>query len=78
MNTSEGLKRIAQLVRWFANGLAGLLFFVGIALLLFGSGDRGDAGWMFLLFVIFAAVVCAVGAGVAWVIEGFAEPRKDK
>jgi antitoxin (DNA-binding transcriptional repressor) of toxin-antitoxin stability system len=77
MNATEGLKRIAKLVRWIASGVAVLIFGGGlvIATIINLAADR-------LLIVIASAVTAAIvygmGKGLGWVIDGFAESQESK
>lgn len=69
MNGSEGLRRIAAVVRWIGMGLAALSVGMGVwAATENGvSGLAGGAG--------FAAFFYLGARATAWIIEGFAAPK---
>jgi hypothetical protein len=66
VNSSEGLARLAKVVRWL-----GYLLAIGfVATMAFAEPQK--MGWLVFLF---AAVLAAAGWALAWVIEGFAKPK---
>lgn len=67
MNTSEGLMRIALVVRWSGYLLAGSA--VVMALTLFGSS--ADSAVMLGI----AVFIAGAGWALAWIIEGFAKTK---
>ena len=73
MNASEGLRRIAKLVRWITSGFAAVILTGGIAMALFG--DTGARLWVIAISVALSAVLHFGGRGLGWVIDGFAEPK---
>lgn len=66
MNTSEGLTRIATVIRWTGYLLA-IGFVIAIAV-----AEPQKMGWFVFLF---AAVPAAVGLAAAWIVDGFAKPK---
>ena len=63
MNASEGLKRIAQVIRWLGYFLAGLC--------VIGSINGSNAEF----FLIIGAIFGSLGWAIAWIIDGFAEKK---
>ncbi len=73
MNGSEGIRRIAKAVCGLGYLLGTLL--VGVAFMgAFASDERDWA--TFWLFVGCGAIVAVIGVVLAWIIEGFATPKK--
>jgi hypothetical protein len=74
MNTSEGLLRLAKVVRWIGFGLATFLTLGAIVIAFFGESlsDRWQVVGISLIGAVFWAVV---GWALAWIIEGFAKPK---
>ena len=67
MNTSEGLMRIALVVRWI-----GYLIAAGLALVaLTQFSSNADS----VLMLGIAASFAAAGWALAWIIEGFAKSK---
>jgi len=80
MNTSEGLRRTAQVVRWIGVGLATIIVIGGIATGVAQvrssytmSGDDWIGGTF--AFAIGSAFVFFSAKAVAWIIEGFAKEK---
>jgi hypothetical protein len=76
MNASEGLRRIAKLVRWIASGFAVMIFAGGVVL-----AFSMEPSARLLVLAVSAAIGAAVhfgGRGMGWVIDGFAEPKENK
>jgi hypothetical protein len=71
-NPSQGLMRIAAVIRWLGYGVAGLLVAAGMGGLLFG-GREGPS--MLLAGSVAGAIVAGTGWAAAWIIEGFAGAR---
>lgn len=71
MNTAEGVRRLAQVIRGASTVLAGICFLAGVVLGITGS-DFVNA---LANGVLFAVVLIAVGHSVAWVLMGFAGDR---
>lgn len=65
MNATEGLVRIAMVVRWVGY-LVGMLW----ALLAIATAAKGG-----LYFLILTALFAGGGWVVGWIIEGFAKPK---
>ena len=63
MNASEGLKRIAQVIRWIGYFLAGLC--------VFGAVKDSNPGFLVIVGLIFGSLGWAIG----WIIDGFAEKK---
>lgn len=72
MNASEGLMRIALVVRWIGYALATVLALGAIAAVVFGASDKWATAGIALLGAAFWAVA---GWALAWIIEGFAKPK---
>ncbi len=74
MNTAEGVRRLAQVIRGGSTVLA-VVCFLGVLV-----GGVIDVGWSGLLVALVigtvsAAVIAAIGHSVAWVLMGFAGDR---
>ena len=76
MNASEGRRRIATAIRWAGKGLLVIFVAIGISLSMFGkTSDSTEVG-----------VVCAIGGAIciggcyalAWIVDGFAAPRREQ
>lgn len=68
MNATEGLRRIAAVVRWIGY-LSGAVFIVAAT-----TADlRSTTGSAILVGIGIA--IGAIGWVVAWIIEGFAKPK---
>jgi hypothetical protein len=65
MNTAEGLKRIAKVIKW-----VGVLGFVGFAVAAFRPLPGG-----FLLYIALGIVWGLLCALIAWIVEGFGTPK---
>ena len=65
MNASEGLKRIAQVIRWLGYFIAGLCMFFAI------KESNSNSGLLIIVSVLFGTL----GWAIAWVIDGFAEKK---
>lgn len=74
MNASEGLHRIATVVRWCGWILCWLLASIGL-LGFANMGFNRDGLWLLVPFVIAGAASVAASKAIAWVIEGFAKSR---
>jgi hypothetical protein len=64
MNASEGLKRIAQVIRWIGYFLAGVCL-LGII--------KNNANTDFLIIV--GGFFAGAGWAIGWIIDGFAEKK---
>ena len=71
MNTAEGVRRLAQVIRGGSTVLAGIVFLAGVVLGITGS-DFVNA---LVNGVFIGVVLIAVGHSVAWVLMGFAGDR---
>ena len=73
MNASEGLLRLATVIRWTGRGLGAVVL---ILFLIIGSERKGE----FLVFIggglVTAALIVGAAAALAWIIDGFAKPRE--
>ena len=69
MNSPEGLRRIALVIRW-AGYLVGTPIAV-IAMFRLGQGRNDEAGF----FIAIGALIAVIGWVMAWIIEGFAKPK---
>lgn len=74
MNASEGLKRVAKLVRWIGTGFA-VITFGGGAVMLFDSELIGDRLLVIAITIIIASIFYFGGKALGWVIDGFAESK---
>jgi cell division protein FtsX len=63
MNASEGLKRIAQVIRWIGYFLAFLC--------VLGAINGSSPGFLLSVGAIFGLL----GWAIAWIIDGFAEKK---
>ncbi len=66
MNTTEGLLRLAKVIRW--------LGYLAAILLMLGAVNESQASGMFALLAVGLGIGIA-GWVVAWIIEGFAKPK---
>jgi hypothetical protein len=73
MNTSEGLRRVAAVIRFFGYGVAALLV-AGSMVVLFIPGAR-DALALAGIGLVCAAASAGTGWGLAWIVDGFAKER---
>ena len=74
MNTAEGVRRLAQVIRGGSAAIAAV-WFLGVLVI-----QLGDEGWRGLLGALAigtvgAVVIAAIGYSVAWVLMGFAGDR---
>lgn len=65
MSASEGLRRIASVIRWLGYLAAGVYVFAAVFI------ERDN----FLVMFGIAAGVAIVGKTLSWIIEGFAKPK---
>lgn len=79
MNSGEGLRRIAQVVRWCGNGIAALVFVGGV---LAGLSDMSSGGHTIgqvlgvgAFIVVATAFFYYSAKALAWVIDGFAKDK---
>jgi len=73
MNSGEGLRRIATVVRvlgWLGAAFVGLGLVLEISL-----ADLDVASFVGIALMVAAPV--AIAYGVAWIIDGFAAPRQN-
>jgi hypothetical protein len=71
MNTAEGVRRLAQVIRGGSTVLAGICFLSGVVLGITGSDFvNALANGVFI-----GVVLMAIGHSVAWVLLGFAGDR---
>lgn len=75
MNLESGLNRLALVILWIGGGIGALLVFVGLYALMNG-GDWTNRFGNFALFAVFGAVVFGMAFALAWIIRGFASPKK--
>ncbi len=71
MNSGEGLRRIATVVRWIGIGVAVLCLALGLVLL-FAFQNTEDRAFALLTSVIAAGLSYGAGRALGWIIEGFA------
>jgi hypothetical protein len=84
MNTAEGVRRLAQVIRVLSTVIAGIYCLIALveindALVRIYDEDWNAVGWSgfgasFLAGAI-ALVIAAIGHSVAWVLLGFAGDR---
>ena len=73
MNATEGLLRIAKIVRWIGTGLA---YLWGLVAAVFTFAPNVSDRLGMAIGGAIAALVCyGIGRGLAWIIEGFAAPK---
>lgn len=72
MNISQGLYRLAQVIKWVGR-IAGGLWFLGVSFFFLNSPRQADIRGDAILFLCAALIFIAVTEGVAWVLEGFAD-----
>lgn len=71
MNSSEGIRRLTQSIRWI--GVAALVLGIGVALTAYDLPRR----WEYALVpAIGSATFCAACWLLAWIIDGFAAPKQ--
>jgi hypothetical protein len=79
MNASEGLRRIAQVVRWIGIGLAAtvLLIGVGAGIIELSTSERNPYGLVggAAGVIVGAAFFYYSAKALAWVIDGFAKEQ---
>ena len=71
MNTAEGVRRLAQVIRGGSTVLAGILFLACVVM----GFDGGEFFKALVSGVIGALVIVAIGHSAAWVLMGFAGDR---
>ena len=72
MNISQGLHRLAQVIKWIGRGVGGC-WFVGVSITFLNATDITPALKSDTIFLLGSAIVFVViTEGIAWVLEGFA------
>jgi len=72
MNISQGLYRLAQIIKWGGRGFGGF-WFVGVAVSFLNSERTPATKADTILFLVLAILFVAITEGIAWVMEGFAD-----
>lgn len=77
MAAGEGLRHTAKVMRWLAIILAGIALLVGLGEAV-GPATRGDRfqSEAIVVGVVIAIALYAIGAALAWAIEGFAAKKE--
>jgi len=68
MNISQGIYRIAQLIKWGGRSL-GAIYFLGLMYAALTNQEKANNDLFFFLGLF--AVFIAITEGMAWVLEGF-------
>ena len=69
MNTAEGLRRIATVIRW-AGCFVGALF--GLAA--FDAFRQGQQNFV-IAYAVLSVLAGGGGLGLGWIVDGFAKPK---
>jgi len=72
MNLSQGLYRLAQIIKWSGRVLGGF-WFVGVSISFLNSERTQVLKVDTIFFLCLAIALVAVTEGIAWVLEGFAD-----
>ena len=68
MNISQGIYRIAQLIKW-GGRILGAIYFFGLMYAALTNQEKANSD-LFLFLGLFAVFI-AITEGMAWVLEGF-------
>lgn len=69
MNTAEGVRRLATVVRWIGDGLGILCIVGGVSILISNNDDM----WGLWIGLIGGAFSSGCGRAISWVLQGFAK-----
>jgi hypothetical protein len=72
MNLSQGLYRLAQIIKWSGRVLGGF-WFVGVSVSFLNSERTQVLKVDTIFFLCLAIALVVVTEGIAWVLEGFAD-----
>jgi hypothetical protein len=72
MNLSQGLYRLAQIIKWSGRVLGGF-WFVGVSVSFLNSEKTQVLKVDTIFFLCLAIALVVVTEGIAWVLEGFAD-----
>jgi len=70
MNISQGIYRLAQVIKW-AGRIFGGIWTVGLVYGLITKSTESGLNSDFFFFQLLACAFIAITEGIAWVLEGF-------
>lgn len=70
MNASEGVRRLARVIRWIGDGIGGVIAVVGTYSILTSEAPKlGSVAGVLLVGAIFSGA----GRAVSWILQGLAK-----
>jgi len=70
MNTAEGVRRLAAIIRWIGDGLGAVCLAVGMV---FAYDANANQLGVLVGALLLAALFSGSGRAVSWILRGFAE-----